>query len=316
MTVPVSVHGPSPSAGSVRTPARDLGDAITAVGPPSLWLTRASAAGHGDAARGSGVSGVLLAMAALLLAGLATAMGIVSWHAQYAFIFSVKHQPAASALEALGLDAGAVVFSILGIALARLGRRAVIERTLVCVCAAGSCVMNAAGADLGSARSVAAFVMPPVLFAFTSDRLVSVIRRSALGPRADAEAQRSAWRTAGIAALYALRLAAAPVSTVRGARIALLAATPLPERHGDQVSAAGHQPMSEHNERPEHNRRPGPTKAERLTSLAGQRHDLTTVPLERVSRLATEIAGEIGYHPGTARRVLLAHVRRQQGARP
>lgn len=70
--------------------------------------------------------------------------------------------------------------------------------------------MNAAGADIGSPRSVAAFVMPPVLFAITSDQLVSVIRRNTLGLAADAEAQRSAWRTAGLAVLYTLRLAATP----------------------------------------------------------------------------------------------------------
>jgi hypothetical protein len=37
------------------------------------------------------------------------------------------------------------------------------------------------------------------------------------------------------------------------------------------------------------------------------------MPVERVSRLATDLARDIGYHPGTARRVLLAHVRRLQG---
>ncbi len=143
------------------------------------------------------LGGVLLASAGLLLLALAVAMGVVCWHAQYAFIYAIKHQRLAASLEALGLDCGAVVFSILGIALARLGRRAVIERVLVCICAAGSCAMNAAGSDLGSPRSMAAFIMPPLLFAVTSDRLISVIRRSALGKLADDEAQRSAWHLAG-----------------------------------------------------------------------------------------------------------------------
>jgi hypothetical protein len=118
--------------------------------------------------------GGLLAGACVLLAGLAVTMGVVSWHAQYAFVLAAKHQRAASALEALGLDAGAVIFAVLGIALARLGRRAVIERALVCLCAAGSCAMNLAGADLGSPRSVAAFAMPPLLFAAGSDRRPAV----------------------------------------------------------------------------------------------------------------------------------------------
>ena len=38
------------------------------------------------------VGGVLLASAGLLLLALAVAMGVVSWHAQYAFIFAIKHQ--------------------------------------------------------------------------------------------------------------------------------------------------------------------------------------------------------------------------------
>ncbi len=80
---------------------------------------------------------VLLVVASLLLAADGAAMGVVSWHAQYAFVFAAKQQSLASALEALGLDAGAVIFALLGIALARLQRRAVVERMLVVACAAG-----------------------------------------------------------------------------------------------------------------------------------------------------------------------------------
>ena len=123
---------------------------VTSPSQPSLgWLSRIT------------FGGVLITAAGLLLLALAAAMGAVSWHAQFAFIYAIKHVRVAAVLEALGLDCGAVVFAILGIALARLGRRAVIERALVCVCAVGSCAMNAAGADLGSPRSVAVFMMPP-----------------------------------------------------------------------------------------------------------------------------------------------------------
>jgi hypothetical protein len=270
--------------------------------------------------------GVLIAVAGLLLAALAVAMGIVSWHAQFAFVYAIKHQRLAASLEALGLDCGAVVFSILGIALARLPRRAVIERALVCICAAGSCAMNAAGSDLGSPRSVAAFIMPPVLFAVTSDRLISVIRRSALGPKDDAEAQRSAWTLAGRAALYMLRFAVAPPSTTRGARQALLNATPLPAATDapaqlpapspaalatssrPEVTAATSRPVK----RSSRATRSGPTKTERLLTIAADRHDLAAIPLSEVSSLARGIAGEIDLHPGTARRVLLGHVRALQ----
>ena len=181
-----------------------------------------------EASGGPDVGTLLLAGTSFLLAVDAAAMGVVSWHAQYSFMFSAKHQHTASALEALGLDASAVVFALLGIALARLRRRAAIERVLVVACAAGSCAMNLLGADLGSPRSVAVYVMPPTLFAAGSDRLVAVIRRAAMGRQEDAAAQHSAWRAAGLVVLYALRLLVAPPSTVAGARRAVLAATPLP----------------------------------------------------------------------------------------
>jgi hypothetical protein len=298
------------SDGGASSAALHIPAGNRSVKPESSQLTKSTAASGRTVTR-PGSSAVLLAAAALLLTGLAVAMGVVSWHAQYAFIFSVKRERVASALEALGLDCGAVVFSILGIALARTGRRAVIERALVCVCAAWSCAMNAAGADLSSPRSVGAFVMPPVLFAITSDRLVSVIRRIALGPAADADAQRSAWRTGGLAALYAARLAVAPASTVQGARLALLQATPVP---GPEASAGETHgvPGKEQTRRSTPGRQRGMSKAGQLIRLAGERHDLATIPLEKVSRLATELAGDIGYHPGTARRVLLAHVRHLQ----
>jgi hypothetical protein len=265
------------------------------------------------------IGGVLLASAGLLLLALAVAMGVVSWHAQYAFIYAIKHQRLAASLEALGLDCGAVVFSILGIALARLGRRAVIERVLVCICAAGSCAMNAAGSDLGSPRSVAAFIMPPLLFAITSDRLISVIRRSALGRQADDESQRSAWRVAGAGFLYVLRFALAPPSTAKGLRQAVLNATPVPDAIDVPAQLQGQSPAALPASAPRKPRRKaaggkrsGPTKTEQLLTLAAERHDLAAVPLAEVSSIATGIAAEVDLHPGTARRVLLAHVRHLQ----
>jgi hypothetical protein len=49
-----------------------------------------------------------------------------------------------------------------------------------------------------------------------------------------------------------------------------------------------------------------------MIELAGQRRDLASVPLSEVSRLASTVAGEIGYSPGTARRELVRHVRELQ----
>ena len=49
-----------------------------------------------------------------------------------------------------------------------------------------------------------------------------------------------------------------------------------------------------------------------MIALAGQRHDLATLPLKQVSGIANQIAAEVSLSPGTARRVLLAHVRALQ----
>ena len=49
-----------------------------------------------------------------------------------------------------------------------------------------------------------------------------------------------------------------------------------------------------------------------MIALAGQRYDLAALPLRRVSGIANQIAAEVSLSPGTARRVLLAHVRAVQ----
>ena len=61
-------------------------------------------------------------------------------------------------------------------------------------------------------------------------------------------------------------------------------------------------------------RRDGPTKRDRMIELAGQRRDLAAVPLAEVSKLASTVAAEIGYSPGTARRELVRHVRELQAS--
>ena len=61
-------------------------------------------------------------------------------------------------------------------------------------------------------------------------------------------------------------------------------------------------------------RRDRPTKRDRMIELAEQRRDLAAMPLAEVSKLASTVAAEIGYSPGTARRELVRHVRGIQGA--
>ena len=54
-----------------------------------------------------------------------------------------------------------------------------------------------------------------------------------------------------------------------------------------------------------------------MIALAGQRHDLATLPLMQVSGIANQIAAEVSLSPSTARRVLLAPVRAlQNGHQP
>ena len=51
-----------------------------------------------------------------------------------------------------------------------------------------------------------------------------------------------------------------------------------------------------------------------MIALAGQRYDLARLPLGHVSGIANSIGAEVNLSPGTARRVLLAHVRTLQNA--
>ena len=176
----------------------------------------------------------LVSAAAILLGLLAAGLFVVSLTAQYRYVFAVKHQPAPSAIEAIGLDAGMTIFSLLALGLAMAGQSARIERALIVVCALASAAQNYAAADVTSPRSVAAYVMPPLFLALVVDRVVAVVRRHVLG-----DAGRSVWATAGralaatarglgLVLLYLLRFVLAPPSTGAGLRRWVLVLTPLP----------------------------------------------------------------------------------------
>ena len=151
-------------------------------------------------------------------------MLVVSLAAQYRYLMAERHQAVPAAIEALGLDIAMTVFSLLALALAWRGLSARIERALVVVCALGSAWMNLAAANGGSPRSIAAFVMPPLLLAVVVDRVVAVVRRHVLG-----DTDRSAWTGFGRVALYALRFVLATRSTAKGLRRQVLVLTPLPD---------------------------------------------------------------------------------------
>ena len=141
---------------------------------------------------------VLVSAATVLLGLLAVGLFVVSLAAQYRYVFAAKHEALPSVIEAVGLDAGMTIFSLLALGLARAGQSARIERALVIACALGSAAMNYAAANDGSPRSVAAYVMPPVFLAVVVDRVVAVVRRHVLG-----DTERSAWTGFGRVALYA-----------------------------------------------------------------------------------------------------------------
>ena len=177
----------------------------------------------------------LVNTAAVLLGVLDLGLFAVSLYAQYQYIFRAKHDKLPSVIEAVALDAGMIIFSLLALGLARGGQSARVERFLIVVCAVGSAAMNYGAADVSSPRSVAVYMMPPVFLAIVTDRVVAVVRRHVLGM----EAERSAWASLGRAllvalagagqlALYGLRLLIAPRSTLYGLRRRVLLATPLP----------------------------------------------------------------------------------------
>jgi hypothetical protein len=188
---------------------------------------------------------VLIGWAAWLLALTGAGALFVSFSAQYKYVFAVRHQAAASVIEALLLDLLMIVFTLLALGLSRAGKSSRTERALILACAIASAYMNVSAADTASPRSVAAYAVAPVALAVVVDRVVAVIRRHVL-----AEEETSAWtalggtaaaaaRLAGVVVLYSLRFALAPPSTASGLRRWVLVVTPLPEAGRPALPAAG-----------------------------------------------------------------------------
>ena len=265
--------------------------------------------------------------AMLALAVLAAAAAVVSWDAQYLLVRSVKHSMVIAALEAGIPDVGALIFAALGIAVALDGKHALRARTLNVACVGLSLGMNALASAPGW-RDLAIWVMPSALYALASDTLIGVIRAWAIARTQhtshalaqDDEATPLA--VIGGLFLWLLRLALAPLSTVTGFRHWVLeecpvapgrkATTPIPRttRRRRRLKAARRQ-----DDRTDRDPKP-PGKQARMISLATQRHDLTTLPLGQVSGIANTIGAEVDLSPGTARRVLLNHVRALQNGHP
>lgn len=179
---------------------------------------------------GAGLIGTSTALLALLGAG----CFYVSWWGQYLFIFAAKAQHVPAMIQAGMLDAGMVILSGLSLGLARQGQASRTERALIQLCAAGSAAMNYLAADDASPRSVIVYTAAPVFAAIVTDRVVSVVRRHALGISEESawrglgRAVLAAFRVAGMLALYWLRFVLAPKETASGVRRMVLGAAPLP----------------------------------------------------------------------------------------
>lgn len=272
------------------------------------------AAGHDPKERAQ----AWLRSAMTALAVLAAAAAAVSWDAQYVLVRSVKHNTAIAGLEAGIPDVGALIFAALGIALALHGKRAIRARVLNVACVGISLAMNALASAPGW-RDLAIWIMPSAVYALASDTLIGVIRAWAIARMqhngqvlADDEATPMA--IIGGLFLWLLRLALAPPSTITGFRRWALEECPIaPGRKATRPAPGQHPPRQPHTgSRSPARRTREPGKQDRMLALARQRHDLTTLPLKQVSGIASTIGAEVDLSPGTARRVLLAHVRALQ----
>ena len=244
--------------------------------------------------------GSLLGSAACLLLLLAAAQGYVSFRAQYTFIDHTKHTQIPSTLEALGLDTGAVIFALLALSLARRGQPATVERILNVACALGSMMMNLLAANLTSPRSITVWVMPSVLYAFASDRLIAVVRRwvRASDPGARTARDGSPWRPLGGFMLWVIRLVLDPFGTVAGLRRWVLVVAPVAPAEPKALEAGEGSGTGE-------------TKREALIRLyeeRGQASDPRYGNPAKAAQLAGELAAQIGYHSGTARRELAKYL--------
>ena len=295
--------------------------AVTVTRPRPLTAPPPRATAADPARRPARATLTWLACATAALTLLAAAAAVVSWDAQYVMIARARHIPVIAALEAGIPDVGAAVFASLGIALALHGRHALRPRLLNVGCVGLSVAMNALAAPPGW-RATAIWVMPAAVYALASDTLIGVIRASAItrnrtttDPLADTDATPLA--VAGSIILWFLRLALAPASTLACFRnwvITQCPAAPRPRTTAApaaETRPAGHRPPAQ-----PAGSNGKPRKQDLLIALAAQRHDLASLPLHAVAAIATATSRDIGLHPGTARRILRAHVRALQEHRP
>ena len=211
---------------------------------------------------------------------------------------ATRNFPAIAAAEAAIPDAAALVFASLGIALALHGRRALRARALNLASVGTSVFMNVLAAGPGW-RDLAIWALPPVAYALASDTLIGVVRARSiarhqhLGTTLAADAPTPMAILGGLA-LWLLRLALAPASTLAGFRAWILDECPVAP--GRRAPAPGRRPRRTPRKA---------TKTARFLDMAAERHgSLASIPLDAVAGLSAELAPLVGLHPGTARAAL------------
>ena len=190
---------------------------------------KVSGAGWNDPGRDR--SALWLRNAAAGLCVLAAAAAAVSFTAQYRMAETARHLPVVAALEAAIPDAAALVFACLGIALALHGRRALRARALNLASVGASVFMNAIAAAPGW-RNLAIWIH--AAGRLRPGQRHPHRRRPHPGPRPPPPAPRAALAAdaatpltvLGGLALWLLRLALAPASTLTGFRAWVLARVP------------------------------------------------------------------------------------------
>jgi hypothetical protein len=270
--------------------------------PRPAVLALAISPGHGSQPAPPGRppdrSGRWLRNAAAGLGVLAAAAAAVSFTAQYRMAETARHLPAVAALEAAIPDAAALVFACLGIALALHGRRALRARTLNLAAVGASVFMNVLAAAPGW-RNLAIWALPPAAYALASDTLIGVVRAWAiarhqqLGSALAADAPTPLAVLGGLA-LWLLRLALAPASTLAGFRAWVLQECPVAP--GRRAARSRPAPAP-------HPRKA--TKTARFLDLVTERNgSLAQIPLGAVAGISAELAPLVSLHPGTARAAL------------
>ena len=276
---------------------------------------------------------IWLLAAAAGLGVLAGAAAAVSYAAQYRLVYAARHLAVAAVLEAAIPDAAALVFACLGVALAIHGRRAIRARLLNVASAGASVFMNVIAAAPGW-RDLAVWAMPPTAYALASDTLIGVVRtgaaarhQAAAGPVRDF----SFLAAAGWLALWLLRLAMAPRSTLAGFRAwvieecpvapgrlashpvaavtpAIPAGSTVPLQLTDDRRSAGARSRSRRTSGrggPAATGMPRQTKTARFLALVAEQHGpLAAVPLGSVAPISAALAPLTGLNAGSARSAL------------